>query len=189
VDHELTIAQIDLGGGLGVPYAADEAPLDLGALGAGLAALLERHAWFDGEVLLEPGRYIAAPCGEYLVRVVATKLSRGVRFAILEGGINHLLRPLLTGQPFPVRLVEDSAAGAGAEGLLPTVLAGPLCTALDRLGEVALPALRPGDLLSFGMTGAYGATEAMVEFLSHPRPPEVWVEDSGNPGGNSPADP
>jgi len=170
--HDLRLGLVDLGGGLGVPYAADESPLDTDVLGAGLAVLLARHAWFSGELLLEPGRFLAAGCGVYLTRVVRTKISRGVRFAILQAGLNHLLRPALTGQPFPVRLVED--AGRGSCG--PVTLAGPLCTSLDRLGDVALPELRPGDLLAFGMAGAYGATEAMTAFLSHPPAGETWVE-------------
>lgn len=171
-DHGLRLEQVDLGGGLGVPYAAGEAPLDTDALGAGLAALLERHAWFAGDLLLEPGRFLAAGCGVYLARVVRTKASRGVRFAILQAGLNHLLRPALTGQPFPVRLVAGE--GRGAAG--PVTLAGPLCTSLDRLGDVTLPELRPGDLLAFGMAGAYGATEAMSPFLSHPPAGEAWIE-------------
>jgi diaminopimelate decarboxylase len=170
--HGLRLEQVDLGGGLGVPYAADETPLDTGALGAGLAALLERQAWFAGELLLEPGRFLAAGCGVYLARVVRTKSSRGVRFAILQAGLNHLLRPALTGQPFPVRLVGGDERGAAG----PVTLAGPLCTSLDRLGDVTLPELRPGDLLAFGMAGAYGATEAMTAFLSHPPAGEVWIE-------------
>jgi diaminopimelate decarboxylase len=168
----LMLEQIDLGGGLGVPYAADETSLDVEALGAGLARLLEEHAWFGGELVLEPGRWLAAPCGVYLTRVVRTKLSRGTRFAILEGGINHLLRPLLTGQAFPVRKVGAEGAVKGT----PTVLAGPLCSGLDRLGEAVLPGLLPGDLLAFGMAGAYGFSEAMGRFLSHPEPPEIWVD-------------
>jgi diaminopimelate decarboxylase len=166
----LTLDQIDVGGGLGVPYAASESPLDLAALGAGLRDLLQEHAWFQGELILEPGRFLAAPTGVYLARVIRVKESRGARFAILEGGVNHLLRPALTGQPFPVR-----AVGLG-EGDRLTTLAGPLCTSLDRLGEVPLPELHAGDLLAFGMAGAYGFTEGMTHFLSHPVPPEVWVE-------------
>src|SRR5262249_35312158 len=101
--------------------------------------------------------------------------SRGVRFAVLQGGLNHLLRPQITGQPFPVRLV----GGEGRPSPRATVLAGPLCTSLDRLGEADLPAdLGPGDLLAFGMAGAYGATEAMGRFLSHPEAREIWVEDA-----------
>src|SRR5512133_1058658 len=171
--HGLAFEQIDLGGGLGVPYAPDEAPLDLAAFGQNLSDLLARHAWFKGELVLEPGRFLAGPCGVYLARVVRLKESRGTRFAILEGGINHLIRPLLTGQPFPVQVVGKAAGKAG--GTLPYTLAGPLCTSLDRLGEVRLPELAAGDLLAFGTTGAYGLNEGMTHFLSHPVPPEVWV--------------
>jgi diaminopimelate decarboxylase len=162
------LEQIDLGGGLGVPYAPEETPLDVEALGRGLGELLAANPWFQGELILEPGRFLAAPCGVYLARVTRVKESRGVRFAILEGGVNHLLRPLLTGQPFPVKAVH------GAGPVRRTTLAGPLCTSLDRLGDVDLPDLAPGNLLAFGMTGAYGFTEAMAPFLSHPAPPEVW---------------
>jgi diaminopimelate decarboxylase len=167
--HRLDLAQIDVGGGLGVPYSEDQTPLDLATLGDGLADLLAEHAWFKGDLILEPGRFIAAPCGVYLARVVRVKASRGETFAILEGGINHLLRPLLTGDAFPVRKV----GGGGPTQLF--TLAGPLCTSLDRLGTVALPGLEPGDLLAFGMAGAYGCTEGMTHFLSHPEPKEVWV--------------
>ncbi|WP_243384036.1 diaminopimelate decarboxylase family protein [Geothrix alkalitolerans] len=175
--HGLAFEQIDLGGGLGVPYASDEAPLDLAAFGQGLSELLARHAWFKGELILEPGRFLAGPCGVYLARVVRLKESRGTYFAILEGGINHLIRPLLTGQPFPVKAVgkgaEKSSGKAG--GTVSYTLAGPLCTSLDRLGEVRLPELAAGDLLAFGTAGAYGLNEGMTHFLSHPVPPEVWV--------------
>ncbi|WP_257307175.1 hypothetical protein [Geothrix campi] len=167
--HGLALEQIDLGGGLGVPYASNETPLDLAVFGQGLSDLLARHAWFKGELILEPGRFLAGPCGVYLARVVRLKESRGTRFAILEGGINHLIRPLLTGQPFPVK-----AVGKG-EGTVPYTLAGPLCTSLDRLGDVRLPELAAGDLLAFGTAGAYGLNEGMTHFLSHPVPPEVWV--------------
>ncbi len=168
--HGLALDQIDVGGGLGVPYAADQAELDTAALGQGLSDLLAAHGWFTGELILEPGRYLAAPCGVYLARVVRVKPSRGETFAVLEGGINHLLRPLLTGEAFPVRKLGEAGPA------LDYTLAGPLCTSLDRLGKVQLPALAAGDLLAFGMTGAYGFSEGMTHFLSHPLPKEVWVE-------------
>ena len=168
--HGLALEQIDLGGGLGVPYASEEVPLDVMAFGQGLSNLLAQYPGFRGELILEPGRFLAASCGVYLARVIRVKESRGTRFAILEGGVNHLLRPLLTGQPFPVK-----AVGRGG-GAYPTTLAGPLCTSLDRLGEVHLPELHAGDLLAFGTTGAYGLSEGMTHFLSHPVPPEIWVD-------------
>lgn len=163
---------VDLGGGLGIPYAEAETELDIAQLGRGLAALLAENAWFEGEIVLEPGRWLSGTCGVYLARVLRTKESRGVRFAVLEGGANHLLRPLLTGQPFP-------AAVPGKDGeKISQVLAGPLCTSLDRLGEVSVPRLAAGDLVMLGQAGAYGYTEAMGDFLSHPRPGEFWYEGS-----------
>ena len=170
-EHGLELEQIDLGGGLGVAYSADQSGLDVEALGHGLGQLQREHAWFQGELILEPGRFLAAPCGLYLARVIRLKESRGTHFAILEGGINHLLRPLLTNEPFPIRAIGKSGA------MTRTTLAGPLCTSLDRLGEVDLPTdLAPGDLLAFGRVGAYGFSEGMTHFLSHPVPPEIWVD-------------
>lgn len=170
---------IDLGGGLGIPYAPDEPELDIDTLGAGLQALIEDHDWFTGRLLLEPGRWLSGPTGVYLTTVTRVKRSRGTTFAVLAGGINHLLRPLLTGQPFPVRRVGDTDHESLADDV-PTdrfVLTGPLCTSLDRLGTVELPAdLAPGDLLAFGQAGAYAFTQAMTHFLSHPVPEQHWLD-------------
>jgi diaminopimelate decarboxylase len=152
-----------------------EPSLDVRALGAGLGRVLDENPWFTGELLLEPGRWLSAPTGVYCARVVRTKVSRGERFVMLEGGINHLLRPLLTGQSFPTLVVRDGAGVVGGD-LLPTTLAGPLCTSLDRVGSGELPDdLRPGDVVVFGQAGAYASTQAMTHFLSHPEPDQVWV--------------
>lgn len=175
-ETEAALELIDLGGGLGIPYAEGMGDLDIRAFGSGIARLLDENPWFAGNVVVEPGRRLAGPCGVYLARVVRTKLSRGTHFAILEGGINHLLRPLLTGQGFPA--AAPAAAGARDEGgeRIAYTLAGPLCTSLDRLGEVLLPPLKPGDLVMLGQAGAYGATEAMTGFLSRAKADEYWLE-------------
>lgn len=166
---------VDLGGGLGVRYAVAEPSLDVRALGAGLGRVLEENPWFTGELLLEPGRWLSAPTGVYCARVVRTKVSRGERFVLLEGGINHLLRPVLTGQPFPT-LALRPGVGVLGEDLTRSTLAGPLCTSLDRVGTGDLPAdLRPGDVVVFGQAGAYAYTQAMTHFLSHPAPEQIWV--------------
>lgn len=172
--HELTV--IDLGGGLGVPYAADEPDLDIGRLGAGLADLLDAHDWFTGRLLLEPGRWLSGPSGVYVTTVTRVKHSRGTSFAILAGGINHLLRPLLTGQSFPVRRAARGGSQPTDEPTRTYTLAGPLCTSLDRVGEADLPSdLAVGDVLVFGQAGAYSVTQAMTHFLSHPTPQQHWL--------------
>lgn len=183
-EHGVDLDLVDIGGGLGIPYADGEHPLDVVALGIGLTRLLDEHTWFGGELLLEPGRWLSGPCGVYAARVVRTKHSRGVRFAMLEGGINHLLRPLMTGQSFPTTVLRDpdrdavipseSEEGSRAE----FTLAGPLCTSLDRLGTGHLPVdLSPGDIVLFGQAGAYAYTQAMTHFLSHPAPEQHWLEN------------
>lgn len=166
---------LDLGGGLGIPYAESEAELDIGAFGSGLGALIETNPWFSGQVVIESGRWLAGPCGVYLARVLRAKKSRGERFAILEGGMNHLLRPVLTGQAFPAAAPREGG-NADRGDLVRQTLAGPLCTSLDRLGAAELPLLEAGDLVMLGQSGAYGFTEAMMAFLSHPAADEYWLE-------------
>jgi diaminopimelate decarboxylase len=168
-DEGLTLDLIDLGGGLGIPYSYDETELDIAALGKGLEKLLRLNDWYEGEIVVEPGRWLVGPVGVYLGRVLRAKRSRGVDFAILEGGVNHLLRPALTGQAFPA-----SAPGVPGEPTIQT-LAGPLCTSLDRLGQALLPRLKAGDLVMLGQAGAYGYTEAMTLFLSHEPAAEICL--------------
>ena len=173
VGRELDL--IDIGGGLGIRYALTEPTLDVRALGAGLGRILAENDWFTGELLLEPGRWLSGPTGVYAARVVRTKVSRGERFVMLEGGINHLLRPLLTGQSFPTLAVRNGEGVLAGESSAAT-LAGPLCTSLDRVGTGDLPTdLRPGDVVVFGQTGAYAYTQAMSHFLSHALPEQHWV--------------
>ena len=165
----LSLEWLDVGGGLGVPYHLDQRELAINQLGRGLSHILEKHDWFRGQVVLEPGRYLSAACGVYLNPVRRVKRSHGETLVICGGGINHLIRPYLTGQAFPVRVL-------GGRGMSqPVTLAGPLCTGLDRLGQVDLQPVSAGDWLVFGMTGAYGWSEGMTHFLSHPVPPEVFV--------------
>ena len=176
---------VDVGGGLGIPYRDGEAGLDLEVLGVRLAALATRLAsnpsTADTRVLLEPGRFLAAAAGAYLTRVTDVKTVDGGRVAIVDGGIHHVLRPALMGQEHRVVALTGAAAGAAAADAEPITLAGPLCTGLDLLAVGApLGSLATGDLVAVLDVGAYGATEAMPLFLSHPMPAEVVVS-SGTP--------
>lgn len=164
---------IDLGGGLGIPYADAEEPLDVVAVARNLAGMLGDSTWFEGGVLLEPGRWISGPTGLYVAQVLEVKWSQGQRFAVLDGGIHHLLRPALFGMSQPCLLLPRAEGESQPTGEpVPTTLGGPLCTGLDILAhDVALPSdLRERDLIAFLQAGAYGETEAMPDFLLHPRP-------------------
>ncbi|MHB8958335.1 MAG: diaminopimelate decarboxylase family protein [Candidatus Limnocylindrales bacterium] len=172
---------VDAGGGLGIPYAEHEAGMDLVDLGRRLVALSDRMADREAtrgtRLLLEPGRFLVGSSGAYLTRVLECKQVGRGHVVIVDGGIHHVLRPSLVGQEHRVRVVTGAAAEPDAvPDRLPVSIAGPLCTGLDffaREAVLALPA--PGDLVAVLDLGAYGATESMPLFLSHPLPPEVAV--------------
>jgi diaminopimelate decarboxylase len=168
---------VDGGGGLGIPYEQDEPTLDLPLLGRRLAALVERWAadpMLRGiRVLMEPGRFLVGPSGAYMARVVDRKSVNGSMVAILDGGVHHVLRPALVGQEHRVRLVSKSSSLSKPR---PVTVAGPLCTGLDVIaaGALLVPP-DPGDLVVVLDVGAYGYTESMPWFLSHPVPPEIVI--------------
>jgi diaminopimelate decarboxylase len=167
---------VDAGGGLGIPYEAHEESLDLVGLGRRLAILAASlgadPATAETRVLLEPGRFLVGPAGAYLARVVDRKSLDGRHVVILDGGIHHLLRPALVGQEHRVRRIGGPTRSPG--GFMPVTIAGPLCSGLDVLAtETVLQPPDVGDLVAVLDVGAYGFTESMPFFLSHPIPAEV----------------
>ena len=158
---------LDLGGGLGIPYAGEQTKLDWATLVAALN-IIKQQANVN-ELWLELGRFAVGEYGHYLTKVVDRKINYQQQMLVLEGGINHLLRPAITAQPFPVQLLRKSDGD-----FEPFHLHGPLCTSLDKLGVLALPNdVAIDDHLVFSQCGAYGFTEAMPFFLCHSLPAEV----------------
>jgi len=168
MDFELKV--LDLGGGLGIAYDGDNRKLDWHELKKALNAI-KNSAGVD-ELWLELGRYAVGEFGYYVAQVVDVKENYQQSIAVLQGGINHLLRPAITDQPFPVSLMRDSGAADHKYHVH-----GPLCTSLDKLGYLALPNdLTIGDKLIFSQCGAYGFTESMPFFLCHELPAEIVIE-------------
>jgi diaminopimelate decarboxylase len=183
--YAVPLRSVDFGGGFGVPYADNEKPLDLGILRKGLAGIA-REARSSGlpdstRLVFEPGRFLVAESGTYVVKVLGTKSSRGVDYVLVDGGVHHFLRPVLFGTPHRVRLVGRKARAGGGRSSpsqKSLVLSGPLCTSLDILHPAArMPLPVRGELLAFENAGAYGFTESMPLFLSHEWPAEVGVRD------------
>ncbi len=178
---------VDAGGGLGIPYAPHGDELDVQALGSRLTTVAERLATSpaaarDARVLLEPGRFLVGAAGAYVARVVDRKAVGGHHVVILDGGIHHLLRPALVGEEHRVRALTGPAAASAARPVgsqrFPVTVAGPLCSGLDVFAQAAVMALPDvGDLVAVLDVGAYGATESMPFFLSHPLPPEVALRE------------
>jgi diaminopimelate decarboxylase len=176
------VATLDFGGGLGIPYFSNEQELDTVALHAGLADLFgraEKDPDFAGtKFMVEPGRYLVGEAGVYVARVIDVKVSRGKKFVICDGGMHHHLAASGNlGQTikrnYPVAILNKlDRPSAGA-----VEVAGPLCTPLDVLARnVELPEAEVGDLIGVFQSGAYARAASPLGFLSHPTPPEVWVE-------------
>ena len=164
---------LDLGGGLGIPYTQDANRLDWSALIETLAGI-KADAGVK-ELWMELGRYAVGECGHYATPVVERKENYNQQQVILSGGINHLLRPAVTSQDFPAALLRESTAEPAA-----MTLYGPLCTALDCLGEHQLASdLNEQDWLVFSQCGAYGFTESMPYFLCHELAAE-YILEQGN---------
>ena len=153
------------------PESATTKPL--WAVGAGIRAITVESV---GE--LARLERIAADAGR-LVPVVDRKTVDGTTVVILDGGVHHVLRPALVGQEHRVRAVSGRAT-AGAARLGPLTVAGPLCSGLDVFSQHAVMATPDvGDLMAVLDVGAYGFTESMPLFLSHPIPAEVVVRGGG----------
>jgi 2-[(L-alanin-3-ylcarbamoyl)methyl]-2-hydroxybutanedioate decarboxylase len=159
---------VDVGGGIGVPFGA-EAPFDLGTFGDRLADLRPPAGT---EVVLEPGRYLAAECGWYAAEVTDVKHAYGTSYAVLRGGINHFQLPASWDlvHRFAVVPVEDWPPGVPRpEARGDVTVVGELCTPEDTLArDVRTVRVRAGDLVVFPLAGAYGWEFAMPAFLGHP---------------------
>jgi diaminopimelate decarboxylase len=148
------IARADLGGGLGVPYRAqDPEPPDPKAYGEMIARLTRG---LNVSLILEPGRLIAANAGILVSRVIYVKDGEQKRFAVIDAGMNDLLRPALYGAHHAIVCV----APREQDGTEAYDVVGPVCETSDIFGTYDLPQLRPGDLVAVLTVGAYGAAMA-----------------------------
>ncbi len=162
----IRLRHLDLGGGLGIRYA-DETPPEPAEYAA---ALRERLAGRELELLIEPGRAIAGNAGILVTRVEYLKPTPARRFAIVDAGMNDLLRPALY-QAWQEIVPVVPRAGEPLEW----DIVGPVCETGDFLGKQRALVLEAGDLLAVRSAGAYGFTMAS-NYNSRPRPPEILVD-------------
>ena len=162
------VTRLNLGGGLGVRYR-DETPPDVDSYGA----LVERVRQRLGvTAAIEPGRWLVAPSGVLLTRVIAVKQAGERCWAIVDAAMNDLMRPALYDAWHGIEPVAEPAPGAET---VKTDIAGPVCESGDVLGRARqLPPLAAGDLLAVRDVGAYGSVMAST-YNGRPLPAEVMV--------------
>lgn len=169
----LTLKVLDLGGGLGIDYLGEGRQLSWQQVLADLAVIKAQSG--VEELWLELGRFAVAECGYYVVPVIDRKTNFEQEQLVLAAGINHLLRPAITEQPFPVTLLRKTQSNKEDRNF---EIHGPLCTSMDKLGQLELPEdTNVDDQLIFGYCGAYGFTESMPFFLCHEIAAEYIYQD------------
>jgi diaminopimelate decarboxylase len=164
----LRLEHIDLGGGLGIRYR-DENPPDLKEY---VGKLLQRIGARKIRLLFEPGRSLVGNTGVLLTRVEYLKYSSAKNFAIVDAGMNDLVRPALYEawhEVLPVAPREGATRNYD--------IVGPVCESGDFLAKERTLALAPGDLLAIMSAGAYGMAMSS-NYNSRPRPPEIVVDGS-----------
>ncbi len=177
----LTIDTLNIGGGFGAHYEAEEAPL-AAEYAEKIVPLLRDQGL---QVILEPGRSIAANAGILLTRTLYVKASGEKSFVIVDGGMTELIRPALYDayhfiwpvRPGPGFVPTRRGCEVTFAGTSEVDVVGPVCETGDYLGRGRpLPPIERGDLLAVFSAGAYGFVMAS-HYNSRPNGAEVLVED------------
>ncbi|MBU7014700.1 MAG: diaminopimelate decarboxylase [Theionarchaea archaeon] len=169
---------VDIGGGLGVPYEPEEAPMDVQKFGELLTDMITQ--WVEQHhqiaLALEPGRFLVAESGILLTTVTAVKENPKYTFVGVDTGFNHFMRPALYNAYHEIVKVEPSESRGGLQERVDVTVCGDICESADIFARNrALPPLKEGDLLAILDTGAYGFSMAS-EYNSRPLPAEVLVD-------------
>lgn len=168
-DAGIKIQQLDLGGGLGIDYQGETPPSAQAYVDNLLDTIAEKNIALP--VAIEPGRYIAGNSGVLLSRVEYLKHTATKNFAVVDAGMNDLLRPSLY-QAFHqiVNVKENSEQPSQLYDVV-----GPVCESADVLGYDRELSIEADDLIAVKSAGAYSFVMAS-NYNARPRPPEIMVD-------------
>lgn len=164
----IELHHLDLGGGLGVPYNGEEPPHPTEYTEALLAKLKD---YPNLEIILEPGRAISANAGILVTKVEYLKSNEDRNFAIVDTGMNDMIRPALYEAYMQITEVNQSLDREKAT----YDVVGPICETSDFLGKGRELAIAEGDLIAMRSAGAYGATMSST-YNSRPQAVEILVD-------------
>ena len=178
-DRNIGVEELDLGGGIGVPYLPEDDPVRLDEFAAIIRSAVEEQAGRHGipapRLSFEPGRFLVANAMVTLYSVGVVKDLPGIRtYVSVDGGMSDNIRPAL----YQARYAALLANKAGEVADRTVTVAGMHCESGDvLLHDVALPSsIRRGDLLAVPATGAYGYSMAS-NYNRKPRPAVVAARD------------
>lgn len=161
----LGLKYLDFGGGLGIPYNAEEPPSPA-TYGAAVACKTKDLGL---TIILEPGRVIAGNAGILLTRVLLKKNQGDKKFVVVDAAMNDLIRPALYGSHHQLWSIRPQSQKETAD------VVGPVCESADFIArDREVPMLQAGDLLAVMSAGAYGFSLSS-NYNSRPRAAEVLV--------------
>lgn len=177
--HGVTLNELNIGGGHGIPYVVGDTELNLDELADCIADALDAGCAAERfprpAVVIEPGRAVSARAGVTLYRVVTVKSQPGGRtFVAVDGGMSDNPRVALYDAKYTVVLANRHPLGPTQ----PMTVVGRHCESGDEIArDIQLPTdVRPGDLLAVACTGAYHHSMAS-NYNMVGRPPLVAVRD------------
>lgn len=164
----IELHHLDLGGGLGVPYNGEEPPHPTEYA----KALLEKLKGYENlEIIIEPGRAITANAGILVTKVEYLKQNEDRNFAIVDTGMNDMIRPALYEAYMQITEVDKTL---NRQTAIYDVV-GPICETSDFLGKQRELAIAEGDLIAVRSAGAYGAAMSST-YNSRPQAAEIMVD-------------
>lgn len=163
---------MDFGSGFKVAYRAGDHATDLAELGQRVSVAFQDFCARYGrelELWFEPGKLLVSESGHLLVSVNVVKENPTRTFAMVDSGLNHLIRPMMYDAWHDILNVSNPLGASD-----PYTVVGYICETDTFATDRPLPTVRPGDVLSFENAGAYGFSMAS-NYNSRPRPAEVLV--------------
>ena len=165
-----TIDHVDLGGGLGIPYGDEkETPPEPREYARIIDTAMQD---INCKLIFEPGRLIAGNAGILVTRLLYMKEGDNRHFAIVDAGMNDLIRPTLYEAYHQILPVQQAQKNVQLQKM---DIVGPVCETGDYLAKDRfMPPLKAGELICVMTAGAYGATQAST-YNSRPLIAEVLV--------------
>lgn len=168
-EEGMVLKHIDVGGGLGVTYK-DEMPPSIKSV---MEALLTKLSPYPNlKIIVAPGRVLVAEAGILVARIEYLKHHGNLHFAIVDTGMNDLIRPALYDawmRIIPVQMHDHDYNKQKYH------IVGPVCETRDYLGKDRILNLIGGDLIAVCGVGAYGFSMGS-QYNSRLRPAEVLVD-------------
>lgn len=175
--HDYTAQVINVGGGFGIKYVAEDHPLKPEEFVKAIIKTIKSEAVKNNfpipEIDIEPGRSIVGPAGYNLYTVGSRKDVPGlIPYLAVDGGMGDNIRPALYQAKYETILANDPRK----KTIQKVHLAGKYCESGDILADAELPDVKPGDILAMLDTGAYGYSMAS-NYNRNPRPAVVFAEN------------